>query len=91
MSATFANWAGNQRCAPRTAARTSASLPGETRRRVDTLLGELDARVHWGKLHFLTPEQLRRRYPRAEAFIEIRRQFDQDGVFLNDHLRPLFA
>jgi len=60
-------------------------------RRVDALLGEFDARVHWGKLHFLTAEQLRRRYPGAEAFIEIRRRFDPDGVFLNDHLRPLFA
>lgn len=60
-------------------------------RRVDALLGELDARVHWGKLHFLTAEQLHRRYPAAEAFIEIRRRLDPDGVFLNDHLRPLFA
>jgi FAD/FMN-containing dehydrogenase len=60
-------------------------------RRVDALLGEFDARVHWGKLHFLTAEQLRRRYPQAEAFIEIRRRLDPDGVFLNDHLRPLFA
>jgi FAD/FMN-containing dehydrogenase len=60
-------------------------------RRVDALLGEFDARVHWGKLHFLTAEQLRRRYPQAEAFIDIRRRLDPDGVFLNDHLRPLFA
>ena len=60
-------------------------------RRVDALLGELDARVHWGKLHFLTAQQLHRRYPGAEAFIEIRRRLDPDGVFLNDHLRPLFA
>lgn len=60
-------------------------------RRVDALLGEYDARVHWGKLHFLTREQLRGRYPRAEAFIEIRRRLDPDGVFLNDHLRPLFG
>ena len=60
-------------------------------RRVDALLGELDARVHWGKLHFLTQQQLHRRYPRAEDFIEIRRRLDPEGVFLNDHLRPLFA
>jgi FAD/FMN-containing dehydrogenase len=60
-------------------------------RRVDALLGELDARVHWGKLHFLTAEQLHSRYPAAGAFIEIRRRLDPRGVFLNDHLRPLFA
>jgi FAD/FMN-containing dehydrogenase len=61
-------------------------------RSVDALLGgEFDARVHWGKLHFLTGEQLHARYPGAQAFIDIRRRFDPDGVFLNDHLRPIFG
>jgi FAD/FMN-containing dehydrogenase len=60
-------------------------------RAVDRLLGEFDARVHWGKLHFLTPEQLAERYPESARFIAIRRELDPDGVFLNDHLRPLFA
>jgi FAD/FMN-containing dehydrogenase len=60
-------------------------------REVDALLGEFDARVHWGKLHFLTREQLLARYPRAADFIALRASLDPDGVFLNDHLRPLFA
>jgi FAD/FMN-containing dehydrogenase len=60
-------------------------------RDVDRLLGQFDARVHWGKLHFLTAGQLHERYPEAERFIEIRRQLDPGGMFLNDHLRPLFA
>jgi FAD/FMN-containing dehydrogenase len=60
-------------------------------RDVDRLLGEFDARVHWGKLHFLTREQLLGRYPKAGAFVETRRALDPDGVFLNAHLRPLFA
>jgi FAD/FMN-containing dehydrogenase len=60
-------------------------------RNVDALLADFDARVHWGKLHFLTPERLRARYPQADDFIAIRRRLDPDGVFLNDHLRPLFA
>jgi FAD/FMN-containing dehydrogenase len=60
-------------------------------RDVDRLLAEFDARVHWGKLHFLTPAQLHARYPEAERFIAIRRELDPRGVFLNDHLRPLFA
>jgi len=59
-------------------------------RDVDRLLGEFDARVHWGKLHFLTREQLFARYPRAADFVELRRALDPDGVFLNDHLDPLF-
>jgi FAD/FMN-containing dehydrogenase len=60
-------------------------------REVDGLLGDYDARVHWGKLHFLTREQLLARYPRAADFIALRAALDPDAVFLNDHLRPLFA
>jgi hypothetical protein len=60
-------------------------------REVDRLLGEFDARVHWGKLHFLTREQLLERYPQADAFVETRRRLDPGGTFLNAHLRPLFA
>jgi FAD/FMN-containing dehydrogenase len=60
-------------------------------RDVDRLLGGFGARVHWGKLHFLTPEQLAERYPESERFKAIRRERDPGGVFLNDHLRPLFA
>src|SRR6202012_3168020 len=60
-------------------------------REVDALLGEFDARVHWGKLHFLTREQLLERYPRASDFIAMRGELDPAGVFLNEHLRPLFA
>jgi FAD/FMN-containing dehydrogenase len=60
-------------------------------RSVDRLLGGFGARVHWGKLHFLTPHQLAERYPESGRFIAIRRELDPDGIFLNDHLRPLFA
>lgn len=55
------------------------------------LLADFGARVHWGKLHFLTPERLHKNYPRADDFIALRRELDPEGVFLNDHLRPLFA
>ena len=60
-------------------------------REVDALLGSFGARVHWGKLHFLTRAQLAERYPASERFIAIRRELDPEGVFLNDHLRELFA
>ena len=60
-------------------------------RDVDRLLGEFDARVHWGKLHFLTREQLYDRYPRAGDFVAARRRLDARGTFLNAHLAPLFT
>ena len=34
---------------------------------------------------------LAERYPESGRFIAIRRELDPAGVFLNDHLRPLFA
>ena len=60
-------------------------------RSVDALLSDFSARVHWGKLHFLTPERLHSLYPEADAFIDARRMLDPEGTFLNDHLRELFA
>jgi FAD/FMN-containing dehydrogenase len=60
-------------------------------RSVDALLAPFQPRVHWGKLHFLTPEQLHERYPQAGEFIAVRRELDPEGMFLNDHLRPLLA
>lgn len=60
-------------------------------RDIDNLLGDFEARVHWGKLHFLTRQQLIERYPKASEFIETRRQLDPEGTFLNEHLEPLFA
>ncbi len=60
-------------------------------REVHAVLGQFDARVHWGKIHYLTADELHERYPRAADFIAVRRELDPDGKFLNDHLRPLFA
>jgi len=60
-------------------------------RSVDALLSDFSARVHWGKLHFMTPERLHALYPEADRFIELRRKLDPRGVFLNADLRELFA
>jgi FAD/FMN-containing dehydrogenase len=59
-------------------------------RSVDAILRPFSARVHWGKLHFLTRDRLLELYPAAERFIEIRRELDPAGTFLNGHLRELF-
>jgi FAD/FMN-containing dehydrogenase len=60
-------------------------------RSVDALLAQFSARVHWGKLHFLNAERLHALYPEADAFINLRRELDPGGMFLNDHLREMFA
>jgi FAD/FMN-containing dehydrogenase len=58
---------------------------------VDDILREYGSRPHWGKLHFLTGEDVTDLYPKAEAFRALRRKFDPEGRFLNDHLTQLFA
>lgn len=58
-------------------------------RDVDTVLSRFDARAHWGKIHFMTRKRIAEIYPEYEKFIAIRRRFDPNGVFLNDHTRAL--
>jgi FAD/FMN-containing dehydrogenase len=58
---------------------------------VDCALKDFNARPHWGKRHRLTPARLRRLYPGYDEFVSLRRGLDPTGMFLNDHLRELFA
>lgn len=58
-------------------------------RDVDALLEDFDARQHWGKLHFLTRDRIEKQYPEYDKFVAVRREFDPNGVFLNDSLRQL--
>ena len=57
----------------------------------DAIFREHGGRPHWGKLHFMTPERLDELFPEIERFRELRRELDPSGVFLNPHLRELFA
>jgi FAD/FMN-containing dehydrogenase len=45
-----------------------------------------DGRPHWGKLHFQTAEQLRRRYPEWDQFMAVRDRLDPEGAFQNRYL-----
>lgn len=58
-------------------------------RDVDTILRRYNARPHWGKLHFLTAEDVENLYPNASNFKAMRRKMDPEGAFLNDHLAQL--
>ncbi|BCH67879.1 MULTISPECIES: D-arabinono-1,4-lactone oxidase [Rhizobium/Agrobacterium group] len=60
-------------------------------RDVDAIFERRGGRPHWGKHHFMTPARLEKLYPRYDAFKTMRREIDPDGIFLNDHLRGLFA
>ncbi len=60
-------------------------------RACDDLFAEYGGRPHWGKIHFMTPERIAGLFPRYRDFLEVRRRFDPDGVFLNPHLEGLFS
>ncbi|HKX76372.1 MAG TPA: D-arabinono-1,4-lactone oxidase [Acidimicrobiia bacterium] len=59
-------------------------------RACDSLFAEYRGRPHWGKIHFMTADRLERLFPRYTDFVDVRRQFDPQGIFLNRHTRPLF-
>nr|WP_070959658.1 D-arabinono-1,4-lactone oxidase [Hyphomonas sp. Mor2] len=48
-------------------------------------------RPHWGKWHSLKRDDFVSLYPQFEAFMEIRRELDPGGKFLNPHLAELFG
>lgn len=58
-------------------------------RDLDALLEDFDARPHWGKIHFMTRERMQRHFPEYDTFVQVRKEFDPNGVFLNDHTRAL--
>jgi FAD/FMN-containing dehydrogenase len=60
-------------------------------RDADAVLEDFEPRAHWGKIHFMTRSRLERLYPELDSFIQVRREFDPRGMFLNDHTRPLFG
>lgn len=60
-------------------------------RECESVLRRFEGRPHWGKRHWLDRWTLPDLYPEWDAFQAVRREFDPDGLFLNDHLRDLFA
>jgi FAD-linked oxidoreductase len=53
---------------------------------VESLMGSVAGRPHWGKLHNLDAAVLRERYPRFDDFLAVRREVDPEGVFRNAYL-----
>lgn len=53
---------------------------------VEEIMTRLGGRPHWGKMHSLDAEALRRRYPRFDDFTALRDELDPDRVFGNAYL-----
>jgi FAD/FMN-containing dehydrogenase len=59
--------------------------------RFEPIMRTLGGRPHWGKHFSLTREDVQRLYPAThDTFVQARRRFDPNGVFLNSLLRQLF-
>ncbi|ROT33696.1 D-arabinono-1,4-lactone oxidase [Micromonospora sp. HM5-17] len=56
---------------------------------VEEVFLQYGGRPHWGKKHSLTARELRPLYPAWDAFAEVRRTLDPDGVFLTPDLARL--
>lgn len=50
-----------------------------------------NGRPHWGKMHTLTHEDLRTRYPRLDEFTALRSELDPTGVFGNHYTNTVFG
>lgn len=50
------------------------------------MLADYEARPHWGKMHQLDADALRRVYPRFDEFLEVRDRLDPSRTFANPYL-----
>ncbi len=53
---------------------------------VEALMGSVDGRPHWGKMHSLDASTLTARYPRFEEFTALRDRLDPERRFTNGYL-----
>lgn len=53
---------------------------------MEDILGAVEGRPHWGKMHRLDASTLRPRYPRFDDFVTLRDSLDPTGVFANAYL-----
>jgi FAD/FMN-containing dehydrogenase len=58
---------------------------------VAEIMAHYSGRPHWGKMHFLTHEQLSVLYPRWTEFLAVRDKLDPSRTFHNDYLEQVFG
>lgn len=58
--------------------------------RIEEILQSYNGRPHWGKMHSMNIEKLNHSYPSLSNFLAIRRQLDQNNIFVNAYLAKLF-
>jgi len=57
----------------------------------ESIVAEHQGRPHWGKLHTLEADQLRRLYPEFDSFVQTRDRLDPGRTFDNAYLRRVLG
>ncbi|WP_029262977.1 MULTISPECIES: D-arabinono-1,4-lactone oxidase [unclassified Microbacterium] len=65
--------------------------PTEYFNAVEEIMLEFGGRPHWGKLHTLTDQALRERYPRFDDFVALRDRLDPERRFTNRYLERVLG
>ena len=60
-------------------------------RAFENIVADYGGRPHWGKLHTLTADDLRTRYPHFDDFLAIRDRLDPQRTFENPYTRQVFG
>jgi L-gulono-1,4-lactone dehydrogenase len=60
-------------------------------RAVESIVGGVAGRPHWGKLHYQEADRLERLYPRFQDWRQVRARLDPSGVFANEYLDRTFG
>jgi len=60
--------------------------PTEYFEAVEEIMLGFEGRPHWGKMHTLSADALRTRYPRFDDFVALRDRLDPDRLFRNPYL-----
>lgn len=57
---------------------------------IEAIFHQYGGRPHWGKIHTLTPEQVRVMYPKWDAFVHLRTLFDPYETLGNSYVNKYF-
>lgn len=58
---------------------------------MEGIMKKYAGRPHWGKMHTRSSEELMGLYPKFADFLEVRKELDPDGLFLNEYLEGLLG
>jgi FAD-linked oxidoreductase len=59
--------------------------------KIEKIMHEYEGRPHWGKMHNVKSDYLKKRYPKWDEFLSFREKLDPKQTFINPYLKELFG